>query len=158
MEITPQPARCQTETAVNAAPPRMDAPRLAIPWVLLSVSVVVLAGMLILFYFDPAQHAFYPFCTFKKTTGYDCPGCGGLRALHQLLRGDVGGAFRLNALVVVTLPAILLWLGLRWRRNARGRRLTSRQMLVLALTLVLAILVFGVARNLPFWPFGVTPP
>jgi hypothetical protein len=59
---------------------------------------------LVLFFFDPSRFAFYPQCPFHKWTGLDCPGCGGLRALHQLLHGLVLAALRFNAFVVLSVP------------------------------------------------------
>jgi hypothetical protein len=41
---------------------------------------------------NPADNP-YPRCLLKVATGIDCPGCGGTRALHALLHGDVAGAF-----------------------------------------------------------------
>lgn len=108
----------------------------------------------VLFFLDPARHALYPACTFRRWTGWNCPGCGGLRATHQLLHGHVLEALRLNAL------AVALWLGVaawvlgrlwRWWRPAPPRLQPVRP-LWFWLALV-ALLVFGVARNLPFAPF-----
>ncbi len=145
------------EPTEEPAPPRIEANR---PWPLplvLSLAALGLAGAALLFAFDPARHAFYPVCLFKKMTGYDCPGCGGLRAMHQLLRGDVWRAFQLNPLVVVGLPLLGLWF-IRTRRTASRRRQSgSGTVLFWAWLLFTTVVVFGVMRNLPFWPFGVTP-
>src|SRR2546421_11472933 len=54
---------------------------------------LALVGAAVLFWFEPTQHAFYPICAFHRTTGLLCPGCGSLRALHQLLHGQVAAAF-----------------------------------------------------------------
>jgi len=113
-------------------------------------------GLAALFLFDPADHAFYPVCLFKRMTGYDCPGCGGLRAVHGLLHGDVWRAFQLNAVAVVALPLLVAWSVLRWVRSRRGQP-AALPVRFLAWMLVGLIVVFGVIRNLPFWPFGVTP-
>ena len=70
---------------------------------------------------DPNAPGHYPLCPTKYLTGLDCPGCGGLRAVHSLVTGDVRGALDHNALaVLVLLPvAVLLWL--RWLvRSWRG--------------------------------------
>jgi len=60
----------------------------------------------ILFFFPPEQNAFYPRCFLFATTGLQCPGCGGLRAVHQLLHGNISDAFHLNALFVTALPLL----------------------------------------------------
>ena len=66
---------------------------------------------------DPNQGGHYPLCPTKAFTGLDCPGCGGLRAVHSLMHGDVAGALNHNALVVlVVLPlSVILWVRWMWR-------------------------------------------
>jgi hypothetical protein len=66
--------------------------------------VLAVVAMAILYRFDPATTHGYPQCVFHALTGWQCPGCGTTRALHHLLHGDVAGAFRLNAMLFVTLP------------------------------------------------------
>jgi len=69
--------------------------------------VGVLAGVLLLatlFLFDPATTSFYPPCLFKTVFGVQCPGCGSLRAMHQLLHGNLGTAWQLNKPIVIALP------------------------------------------------------
>lgn len=51
-----------------------------------------------------------PQCVFYRLTGWKCVGCGSQRMLHALLHGDLPGAFRANAFVVLMLPAILFLL------------------------------------------------
>jgi len=118
---------------------------------------VALIGLLVLFLFDPAQHALYPMCVFKKVTGYDCPGCGGLRAMHHLLRGDLIGAFQLNAMVIIALPLTLVWLAIRRFNRDRRRSPRGKQVLWMVWSIALGLVLFGIVRNLPFWPFGITP-
>jgi hypothetical protein len=137
-------------------PPRIDSRR-SWPWPLvLALGSLVVLVLALLFLFDPARHAFYPVCLFKKTTGYDCPGCGGLRSVHQLLRGDIWQAFQLNAMVVVALPLFAVGALIRGVIVARGVPRRARGFWVGAWLLVAGIVVFGVLRNLPLWPFGVT--
>src|SRR5690242_11286080 len=64
----------------------------------------------VLFYFDPSRYHFYPLCIFHQTTGWLCPGCGSLRACHQLLHGNLSAAFYLNPLFVLSLPSFALGL------------------------------------------------
>ena len=67
------------------------------------------AGSLVLFSFSPTEHGFYPVCQFHALTGLQCPGCGGTRALYQLLHLHWTEALRLNGLVTLLAPLALLW-------------------------------------------------
>jgi hypothetical protein len=106
----------------------------------------------VLFLFDPATHGFYPVCLLHQTTGLLCPGCGTLRALHQLAHGNLAAAWGLNCLVVALLP-VAFWLAAReliW--VSTGRRLpgiVTRP--IFGWALVAGLIVFGVARNLPIF-------
>jgi hypothetical protein len=117
-------------------------------------TLLVLSIFAVLFIFDPAQHAFYPGCTLYKLTGLYCPGCGGLRATHQLLHGQIFAAFHFNPLFVLALP-ILLWAFarsiLRYRRGETFLPAIKSNWLWSS---GLAILVFGIVRNLPFTAFA----
>jgi hypothetical protein len=109
------------------------------------------AAVAVLFLFDPSTAGFYPVCLLHQTTGLQCPGCGGLRAVHQLSHGHLAAAWRLNPFVVALLP-VGLWLGLR----ELARALTGRQWPGLVTRplfgwlLAGALVVFGILRNVPF--------
>lgn len=60
--------------------------------------------------FNPEQYAFFPKCPFLQLTGWECPGCGSQRALHDLLHGEIASAFYHNALLVISIPFITLLL------------------------------------------------
>lgn len=62
---------------------------------------VLAAGAYILYTVDPSTSGLYPRCLFKTATGYDCPGCGSTRAVHHLLHGRIGTAFRYNPMLFV---------------------------------------------------------
>jgi uncharacterized protein DUF2752 len=119
----------------------------------LSLAIMALVCVptgLLLFFFDPDRYGFYPRCMFHSMTGLLCPGCGSLRAMHQLLHGHIAAALHLNALFVLSLPA-LGWLSCDWLwRRLRGRPtkgLAGSGWLWAALVLTV---VFAIARNLPF--------
>ena len=114
----------------------------------------VLAGV-VLFFFDPAQHSFYPSCMWHSLTGLACPGCGCLRALHQLLHGHPAAAFHLNPLLILFLP-LVLWL---FARQIFGRGVEKSAVATLSRPpwpwiLLGVVALFGVLRNLPFSPFA----
>ena len=47
-----------------------------------------LVGVAVLYTFDPRHPCTYLICPFFGLTGYHCPGCGTLQALHELLHGN----------------------------------------------------------------------
>jgi hypothetical protein len=99
---------------------------------------------------DPNQRGHYPTCPFFAVTGHWCPGCGSLRAMHALTRGDVAAAAGLNVLALASLPVLaVIWL--RWvRRRWTGAPRAQPAPAALILALAVGVLVFGVIRNLPF--------
>jgi len=117
-----------------------------VAWLL--VAGVALAFACVLFLFNPQEHGFYPFCLFHRVTGLLCPGCGCLRATHELLHGNLAMAFRLNPLYVIALPLIIyaLW-----------RSVTARKRNQIAIPphpwtiwgCMTVIILFGILRNLP---------
>jgi hypothetical protein len=81
-------------------------------------ALLVAMGGAILFCFDPNGGGFYPVCLFHQATGLLCPGCGSLRAMHQLLHGHVLAAFEFNPLLLLCLPAAA-WYAARYALTAR---------------------------------------
>src|SRR6266496_4706029 len=73
-------------------------------WSVVLVMLAAAGAAAILFSFNPAQYGFYPVCYFHAATGLNCPGCGSLRALHQLLHGHVAETARHNLLLLLCLP------------------------------------------------------
>ena len=67
-----------------------------------------LAVLVVLYYFPPTEYHFYPGCTFYKTTGLYCPGCGATRSLYSLLHADLAQAFAYNPLFILALPFLFL--------------------------------------------------
>ncbi|MEN1973906.1 DUF2752 domain-containing protein [Cellulomonas olei] len=107
------------------------------------------AALAVLATVDPNRPGHYPTCPFLMLTGLYCPGCGSLRALHDLTQLDVAGAWGMNPLLVVALPFLVAsWLA--WtRRSARG---TPKSRLLPGWTvnaLLVLLVVYWVARNVP---------
>jgi hypothetical protein len=112
------------------------------------LGVGALVGWLVLAHFPPDQHIFYPRCSLYTSTGFFCPGCGSLRALHALTQGDWAGALQSNLLLTLGLPGVaLLWLVGYWARRA-GLVAVPRARCVGWLGLA-TVLLFGLLRNLP---------
>lgn len=116
----------------------------------------MLAGsaVVVLFLFDPTRSAIYPVCYFHKLTGWHCPGCGSLRALHHLTHGELTAAFHCNPLLIASLPVLAVLAGRRliWRRR-KPAALPSSVKLAAPWIIVGVIVLFGVLRNLPYPAF-----
>lgn len=100
-------------------------------------------GAVVLYLFPPDRYAFYPVCPIHQYTGLLCPGCGATRAFAALLHGHVAEALRLNALVLVVFPGLLIYGLCLYRRH--GKWLAVPSFVSGALLLVAAI--FTIARN-----------
>jgi hypothetical protein len=115
-----------------------------------------LTACAVLFYFDPASHGFYPVCLFHEATGLWCPGCGSLRALHQLLHGHIFAAFRFNPLLVLSLPFCIWFAGRHIFRTDPNQSVGAKVSLKWIWIGFAVVLVFSVWRNLPGSPFALT--
>jgi hypothetical protein len=107
------------------------------------------AAWIAFFLIDPATQSFLPPCLFHAFTGLYCPGCGATRALHHLAHGNLVAALKLNALVVMGLPLGGLIAVCRKRHDLPAWCLRA---------LLIGIALFGVARNIPLFPFTLLAP
>lgn len=120
--------------------------------------VAAAAAVVVVFICDPERVPIYPVCVFHQLTGLDCPGCGTLRAAHQLLHGRLSAALHLNALFVLSLP-LLPWLGFRVLRRAMGGESGSPVVRAKWIWWYVAVwIVFGVLRLLPVPLFSAFAP
>ncbi|MFU8871278.1 DUF2752 domain-containing protein [Micromonospora sp. SL4-19] len=129
------------------------APRWAVP---LAALGCVGMGMAYALLSDPthSEPDARPTCLLKLTTGLDCPGCGGTRALWYVLHGNLPAAARHHFVFVFALP-FLAYLFASWAGNrAFGWRLPELRLSPKVLGGFLAVwFAFSVARNLPWAPF-----
>ncbi len=129
---------------------------------LLALLLVSLAagGLLYFLTYDPASPLIQtPPCLFRTLTGLYCPGCGSRSALIQLTRGNLYAAWRLNPLVLLFLPAAVLFLISQIKILLTGRslpRLFLHHSLVWALFYL--ILAYWIFRNIPLYPFTLLQP
>lgn len=116
-------------------------------------------GLLLLGLFDPATSGMFPPCPLHYFTGLYCPGCGSLRAMHQLLHGNLRGAWALNPMAVLLLPFVAYGLTSEALFEVRGRRLPHFFLPAVWIeTLGVVIVLFGIVRNLPMHPFNLLAP
>jgi hypothetical protein len=110
--------------------------------------VTVLTGVL-----DPSRPGTYPPCPFRAVTGLACPGCGSLRALHDLAHGHFLAALGHNAVFVTVLGVVTVLAG-----RALAGRPAVRPRLWAAPAAAALLLVWTVARNVPAAPFHALAP
>jgi len=109
----------------------------------------LLAVLAVLYRFAPEQYAFYPKCAFHAMTGWQCPGCGGLRAMHALLHGHWREAWGFHPLLVLGLGVGLMLAPVVLAESITGRRWLPRPRGVWWIWCVLGgILISGLGRNL----------
>lgn len=124
--------------------------------------VAVVAGALAAFVlrvFDPASSGIFPPCPVHYLTGWYCPGCGSLRALHALLHGEFMQAWAMNPLTVMLLPFLSYGLISEVLVQLRGRGLPAPTLSAMQIrALFVVIVVFGVVRNLSVRPFALLAP
>lgn len=117
-----------------------------------SVGIAAVAASGYVWAVDPNSPGHYPVCPTRALLGIDCPGCGGLRGMHDLMHGNVTGALDHNfALIVIVPAALVLWALWAWRSwsgsyppvSSSAFRWRTRA----AIASLIALLVFGVVRN-----------
>jgi len=107
----------------------------------------------------PEVRRLVPPCGFRWLTGLYCAGCGTGRAMTALVHGDLLTALRMNAFAVIVVVPVFV--GLVYNAlEAFGVRLRSwpRVHPTLIWAFGIAVLVFWIARNLPFAPFTFLAP
>ncbi|GMA31128.1 DUF2752 domain-containing protein [Litorihabitans aurantiacus] len=108
---------------------------------------VLLGGGALLAVRSPHVAGSYGVCP-SAVLGFACPGCGGLRATHDLVHGDLAGAWAHNPLVVVGV-AVALVLVVRWTRDAARGVTPWSPPTGAAVTVAVVLVLFTVARNIP---------
>ncbi len=121
--------------------------------------VVGITGAALVAYFDPTQINFLPVCPLYRLTGFACPGCGLTRGFHALFHGDVITALDFNILIPVW-TVVFAYVGISLLMlTVRGRGLpmwATHPRFLWGFTILLV--VFGLVRNLPVYPFTLLFP
>ncbi len=127
-------------------------------WWATPLAALMLLGIYLLRTYDP-NIAGNPFlaCVFNKLTGFYCPGCGLTRAMHALVHFDLPRAIRMNAFFILSTPlvALLVW---RVYRPLPSVLEAAIKPLANPWPWVIAVPMFAVLRNLPWYPFYLLAP
>ncbi len=98
---------------------------------------------------DPHVQGSWGVCP-SAALGFSCPGCGCMRAVHDLTHLRLADAVSSNVLFVALLPVLVGLLGWwtvdRWRGVERGSTVLTTPLLVVG---AMVLLGFAVLRNLP---------
>jgi hypothetical protein len=117
----------------------------------LGVAAAALVGTGYVAAVDPNAAGHYPTCPFLAITGWYCPGCGALRAVHALAHGDLVTAWARNPFALLAVGYLVVTWVLWLDRTATGR---PRRWLAppwVLYSVLGAILTFWVLRNVPGW-------
>ncbi|WP_455603345.1 DUF2752 domain-containing protein [Cellulosimicrobium funkei] len=114
----------------------------------LAVGALVAAATAYVGAVDPNRPGHYVTCPLLALTGLACPGCGGLRATHDLVHLDLAAAWSMNPLWVVVAPLLVVLLCRGLVRAWRGRP-GPRVPAWVAWTSLAVLVLFGVLRNVP---------
>jgi len=129
---------------------------------LLVLAGSAMAGLLaavLLYVFNPSESGLFPPCPFHALTGWYCPGCGSLRALHQLLHGEISAAMRLNPLMVLSLPFVAYGLAAEVFKTCLGIKLPVVHLRAYWIWVIFVLIIlYWILRNIPLWPFTVLSP
>jgi len=122
-------------------------------------AAAIAGGSAVTAYFDPSSINFFPICPLYSLTGYACPGCGLTRGFHALFHGDLPTALHFNALIPIW-AAIFAYVFVSLVVLAvRGKGLpmwAARPKFLW--TFMILLLVFGMVRNVPVYPFTLLFP
>jgi len=128
-------------------------------WLAAAICVAAAVAVVMLKVFDPATSGMFPPCPVRYLTGWYCPGCGSLRAIHQLLHGNLRAAWAMNPLTVVLAPFLTYGLVSSALLELRGQGLPQPALRAVWIrALCAAIILFGIVRNLPIHPFDCLAP
>ena len=117
------------------------------------VGGAAVAGLAVLRLFEKQVVAVLPPCPLHALTGLYCPGCGSTRAMRALLHGDFLAAWHFNPLFTLVLPLLAaILITARFSSKPLGRSP------LVSWSLLAAVVLFGVARNIPVAPFTALAP
>ena len=120
----------------------------------IGIWLLLIAGFVYLYAFEPGRSGFFPPCMFRLLTGLTCPGCGTTRALHEIVHGHFLVAFMLNPLLLVALP-FLAYAFLRYSAIVLRGSVPPKNSLPAPYIYAVFFVVMGfwIFRNTPFYPF-----
>lgn len=125
----------------------------------LIATAIVLVALAVLFTrYNPSESSFFPKCPFKQVTGLKCPGCGSQRAVHSLLNFDFVTASKMNLMLVISIPYLVLGFYFQSKKKLTESQLHWRKKLFgqKAIMIILFLVIgFWVLRNIMLYFYQV---
>ena len=126
-------------------------------YIIIVISIIILALVLIMYYnYEESNSAWSVQCSLYHVTGLYCPGCGGQRAFHYLLHGEMNKSLRYNALFIMSIPFFLYLYYIMVRVYLKKGKYNAKGFLFsknFAIVFLLILVVYFILRNIPFSPF-----
>lgn len=115
-----------------------------------AIVIILIVALYLLYSLNPEIYPIFPKCPFLLITGYECPGCGTQRSIHQLLHLNIGAALKYNAFMVLALPYVFFAIYMEY---FGGKQRNSKLYSVLfgrysALLILIIILLYWILRNI----------
>ena len=122
--------------------------------------LALVAGAILLYLVDPIRSRILPFCPTYLLTGFYCTGCGTTRMLHSLLHLRILEAIDHNPLMFFLVPVVGYFGLASYLRFLAARPILPELRISrwVAVSILIAALVFTVFRNLPCAPFTYLAP
>lgn len=114
---------------------------------ILVISAFIVAGIL-LFVFNPEKNAIFPKCPFLMQTGLKCPGCGSQRAIHSILHLDFVAAFKYNAMLVMMLPVVGIYVYSEIRRTKNPEQYAKLNKVTYIWIIFTLFILWWILRNI----------
>jgi hypothetical protein len=126
--------------------------------IIISATVLVLA--LLYFFVDARRSHLFPACPFFTLTHLYCPGCGSQRAVSALLHGKLIEAINYNVMLVISVPLILYSAFVSVSNLFREKPIIQKIFYspVFVRIFLVAVVLFGVLRNIHVYPFMLLAP
>ena len=78
------------------------------------IIIVIIIGLVLLFFINPEKSIWMPKCPFYLLTGWKCPACGFQRATHSLLHLNFVQAIKYNYFLALATPYAFLLVIVTW--------------------------------------------
>jgi len=122
-----------------------------------SIFIIAAGAILLLYFFVEPKNGILPKCFFHELTGLYCPGCGVQRSFHALLNGHIITAIDYNLLFILFLPLIIYFIfAFTWGKKHAATSFIYKPFF--SFTVLILVVTFWLARNIPFAPFSWLAP